>query len=123
MAATDKILIVDDQESARLRTRKVLEEAGYVDIIEVSTAEDAIREYKLKKPDIVFLDIILPGVPGKDILKKILEINPNAKVVIMSVLSRKEYVDNLHELGAVAYFVKPLNSDKLRHIQFALRSI
>jgi len=123
MVRVDKILIVDDREKDRIRVKSVLSDAGYKNIIEASTAEEAIKKYQAEKPDLVFLDVILPSVSGKEILKRLLEFDSNAKVVMMSVLSRETEMKEVDKIGAVAYFVKPLNPDKLHHIQFALEHV
>lgn len=105
-----KILVVeDDQFLSAVLLKKLQNEK--CEVSHAMTAEEAITK-SLEKPDIVLLDLILPGANGLDILKKIKE-NPDTKatpVVILSNLSQQEDMDRAKELGAVKFLVKAMST-------------
>ena len=78
-----KILLVDDSGMARRGARQILEGAGYV----VAEAEDgliALERYFLEKPDLVLLDLVMKGMSGLDVLKKLHEMDAQARVIVVS---------------------------------------
>lgn len=105
-----KILVVeDDQFLSAVLLKKLQNEK--CEVSHAMTAEEAITK-SLEKPDIVLLDLILPGANGLDILKKIKE-NPDTKatpVVILSNLSQQEDMDRAKELGAEKFLVKAMST-------------
>lgn len=105
-----KILVVeDDQFLSAVLLKKLQNEK--CEVSHAMTAEEALAK-SLEKPDIVLLDLILPGANGLDILKKIKE-NPDTKatpVVILSNLSQQEDMDRAKELGAEKFLVKAMST-------------
>lgn len=101
------ILIVEDDKFLRdLISQKLLKE-GY----EVSTAvngEEGIKKTKEKKPDLILLDLILPGIDGFEVLRRIKEDPVLAKipVIVLSNLGQKEDIEKGLQLGAVDYLIK-----------------
>lgn len=102
-----KILIVEDDKFLReLITQKVLKE-GY-QVVEAVDGEEGIAKIKEEKPDLVLLDLILPGVDGFEVLRQAKE-NPetsNIPVIILSNLGQKDDVERGMKLGAADYLVK-----------------
>lgn len=110
-----KILIVDDSSFMRNMIKNALD--GEFDISEASNADDAIKLFKENKPDLVFLDIILPGKNGLEALKEIKEIDGNAKVVMCSsVGGQEEIIDNAIKAGANDIIVKPFKKEEIAGI-------
>jgi len=100
------LVIEDDQFLRELMVRKIVSE-GY-NSLETETGEEGIEMIKKEKPDLVLLDIILPGIDGVEVLKKIKE-DPNVKsipIVILSNLAGPEEIERGLKLGAVDYLVK-----------------
>jgi two-component system chemotaxis response regulator CheY len=103
-----KILIVDDSAMARRGVRQMLEAAGY----EVAEAEDgliALERYFLDKPDLVLLDLVMKGMTGLDVLKKLQEIDAAVPVIVVSA----DIQDSSRELavsgGASGFLNKPVD--------------
>ncbi len=117
----EKILIVDYQSFSRTRAISLLKKRGFKGFIESTNVDDALEKYIREKPYFVLLDIILPGKSGKDFLRKVLEFDPDARVFVMSVLSREEDMKDCLKLGASGYLTKPLTEDKLEHIIYTLK--
>ena len=108
-----KAIIVDDELNARLSLRGILEE-NFPNIIIVGESKDvpsavkAIHEYK---PDLVFLDISMPGYSGLELLKFFDESQITFKIIFVTAFS--EYAINAFELSAVGYILKPVRVDAL----------
>lgn len=102
-----KILIVEDDKFLReLIVRKLLKE-GF-DIAEAVDGEEGIKKAKEEKPDLVLLDLILPGADGFEVLSKIKEDPTTAPtpVIILSNLGQKEDIERGLKMGAVDYLIK-----------------
>jgi two-component system chemotaxis response regulator CheY len=107
-----KILLVDDSGMARRGSRQMLESAGY----EVAEAEDglvALERYFLEKPDLVLLDLVMRGMNGLEVLKKLHEMDATARVIIVSA----DIQDSSRELaesgGAAGFLNKPVEKTVL----------
>ena len=102
-----KILIIEDDKFLReLITQKLIKE-GY-DIIEAVDGEKGIKSVKKEKPDLILLDLILPGIDGFEVLAKIKE-NPvlsQIPVIILSNLGQKDDIERGLKIGAVDYLIK-----------------
>jgi len=107
----NRVLVADDNTFIRFLVKKWLESDAQV--MEISHGKDVLDAFKQHTPDVVFLDIHLPGRNGKDILKDILAFNPNAYVVMLSADSMKENVLFAADNGAKAFITKPFTRETL----------
>lgn len=108
----EKILVVDDEPHMVRLLKNFLALKGY----DVDTAEnglEAIEKVKTTHPQIVLLDIIMPGIGGMDTLKKIKEIDPAAIIIMISALIDEELAKRALELGAADYIGKPIDMSYL----------
>ena len=107
-----KVLVVDDSALARRRARTILEEAGY----QVAEAEDgmaAIESYYLAKPDVVLLDLVMKGMYGLDVLTKLREMDPAARVIVVSADVQTSSHELVAQGGAVGFLVKPVDPNEV----------
>ena len=107
-----KVLLVDDSGMARRGVRQILESAGYV----VAEAEDglvALERYFLEKPDLVLLDLVMKGMNGLDVLKKLTEMDGMARVIVISADVQDSSRDMAREGGAVGFLNKPVDRVQL----------
>ncbi len=111
-----KVLIVDDIAVARDLLRAMLRSLQVTDILDASNGHDAVALYQRARPDIVFLDIRMPGKDGLQALHEILVIDPDAFVVIDSADSTADNVRIAVQGGARGFMVKPYNMQKVRNI-------
>ncbi|MBT3506655.1 MAG: response regulator, partial [Methylococcales bacterium] len=83
-----KVLIVDDQELIRLGVQSLLEEVSGLEVtcFLAASGEEALAQYKALSPDIIFLDINMPGIGGIETARKILKAETTAKIIVLSVL-------------------------------------
>jgi two-component system, chemotaxis family, chemotaxis protein CheY len=107
-----KILIVDDSAMSRRIMRRMIETAGH-EVIEAEEGPDGLEKYFLEKPDMVFLDLTMKDMYGLDVLGKLRELDPNARVVIASADIQDMTRDLVTEAGADAFINKPLTQEKV----------
>ena len=112
-----KLLLVEDHKLMRVGLKSLFEEQEGLNITsEAGTGADAIEKFRTNHPDVILMDIGLPDISGIEATKKILELNTNAKVIILtSHISEKEVLDSL-QAGACAYVMKDINTDILKMI-------
>ena len=110
------VLIVDDVAVARDLVRAMLRSLDVEQIFDASNGIDAIALFRREHPDIVFLDIRMPGMDGLQALGEMLADNPAAFIVIDSAESTADNVRAALKLGAKGFLVKPFNMQKVRGI-------
>ena len=102
-----RVLIVDDHALVRSGLRRMLEEEEDVSVEdEGGSADDAIRLARLHKPDVVLLDVVMPGRSGLEATPDILEAAPEAKVLVLSMQDDPSYVREAFASGASGYLLK-----------------
>lgn len=104
-----RILIADDSIYMRETLREILHEAGYEIVGEAVNGLNAVEIYRALVPDIVMLDITTPQGDGIDALKNIIEINPDAIVIMMTVVGKPDKVLEALDNGAKSYLTKPFD--------------
>jgi two-component system chemotaxis response regulator CheY len=101
-----KVLLVDDSGLARRSTRRVLEQAGYT-VIEAEDGLSALERFVIEKPDLVLLDLVMQGMYGLEVLSKLREIDPAARVVVMSADIQASSREMVQSAGAIGFITKP----------------
>ena len=107
-----KVLIVDDSTFMRTILKNIIV-GQYSDaqIIEASNGDEALTKYNAEKPDVILLDIIMPGIDGMTVLK---QVGPSAKsVVIISSIDQPDVIEQAKTLGAKGYIVKPYDASEV----------
>ncbi len=110
------VLICDDSMLARKKMVTFIKSLGVGSVVEAGDGEASVNMYKNHLPDITFMDIVMPKTDGVDALKKILEINPEAKVVMASSVGTQENLKNAINAGAYDFLQKPLEENQVRCI-------
>lgn len=108
-----RILLVDDAMLMRALLRGILESGGYEIIAEAATGEEAVELFRALGPDVVTMDIVMPGQGGIEALRTIRELAPEARVVMVSAVGQEGFVAEAMEAGALAYILKPFNPDQV----------
>ena len=112
-----KYLVVDDSKLARLSLLKSLKaHIGEEEIFQATNGEEAIKVMLQEKVQVVFLDLTMPIMDGYEALPKLLEINRQAKIVVVSADIQQKAKERVIALGAKLHIQKPINSDKIKDI-------
>lgn len=107
-----KVLVVDDSGLARRRVRGILEGAGY-DVIEAEDGLSALERYFLSKPDLVVLDLVMKGMYGLDVLNKLREMDPAARVIVVSADVQASSQEMVERAGAAGFLTKPIDTEQV----------
>ncbi len=107
-----RILVVDDEQGIRAALGQLLEYEGY-EVHTASTADDGLAEYQKFRPNLVFMDVKMPGMDGMDALRKLREIDPAATVVMISGHATIRTAVEATQLGAYEILEKPLDTDRI----------
>ena len=108
-----KVLVTDDESPARKMIAQILRSSGYTICGEAANGKEALEIFKKEEPDLVILDIHMPIMGGKETLTKMLEIIPDALIVILSFENQREMITEFIQAGAKDYLLKPVNRQKL----------
>ncbi|WP_413613077.1 response regulator [Bdellovibrio sp. HCB-110] len=100
-----KILIVDDEALVRRSLSRALKSKGY-DVMEAVNGTEGLQSWKTWGPDLVFLDVLMPGMTGPEVLKEI-GTDGNAKVILMSAFSGEHNMQTAQQMGANLFVPKP----------------
>jgi len=115
-----RILIADDESLIRMDLQEMLRNLGYLVVGQAGDGITALKLARELKPDLVIMDIRMPGMDGIDVAKTLTE-EKIAPVVLLTAYSQKELVDRAREAGVVGYLVKPFKeSDLTPAIEVAL---
>lgn len=107
-----RILIVDDSGLARRRARGILEGAGF-DVIEAEDGMAALERYFVDKPDIVLLDLVMKGMYGLEVLQRLRELDPAARVIVVSADVQTSSHELVAQGGAAGFLVKPVDANEV----------
>ncbi len=108
-----RVLIIDDAPFIRMTLRKLLENNGYTVVGEAENGKEGIIKFEQHRPDIVTLDITMPEMGGVDTLKKVMDIDRTAKVIMVSALGQESIIRESIIYGAKSFIVKPFKDDQV----------
>ena len=111
-----KILISDDSILSRKQLKDAILRLGTPTFIETSNGQDAIDSYKREKPDLVFLDIVMPVKEGNAAIREIREYDPKAEIIIVSSVGTQAQLKAAIESGAKDFIQKPMNPNQIASI-------
>lgn len=108
------LLMVEDHKLLRVGLKSLFNECSDIKLVaEAETAKEAIDKARLLKPDVILMDIGLPDISGIEATRRILDLNPEQKIIMLtSHINEKEVMDSL-SAGAFAYVIKDVNTEIL----------
>jgi len=111
-----RIMIVDDAAFMRQMLGNILKAEGHEICVEASNAIEAVEKYKEFKPDLVTMDIVMPMIEeldGLGAVKKIMKIDSNAKILVVSVMAQHSLVVEAMHVGAKDFITKPFQPQRI----------
>lgn len=108
-----KVLIVDDVLFVRKTIADIFIKKGFQVVGEASNARDALKLYKEFKPDLVTMDVVMPGRSGIDATKDIVALDKEARIIIVSAMEHENLVMDAINAGARDYIVKPFKESEI----------
>jgi two-component system KDP operon response regulator KdpE len=115
-----QILVVDDESQVRQALRTILESAGYA-VVTAESGEDAIRTFAQCRPDLILMDLLIPGMGGIEATRQLRE-RSSVPIIVLSAVSEEDSKVQALELGADDYVTKPFNVKELTaRVRAALR--
>ena len=118
-----RYLIADDSKLARRVLKKSLCEFVHEDdIVEACDGLEALKVLLQEKLEVIFLDLTMPVMDGYEAIPKMLDINPDAKIVVVSADIQEKAQEKVLSLGAVMHIAKPINPTKMKEILDLLAS-
>ena len=115
------VLIVDDSSFARRTVRNIMQELGHT-VEEASDGAQALERYFLNRHDLVILDMVMNGMYGTEVLIKLREFDPAARVIVATADIQKSTIDEVRAAGAAAFINKPVNRQQLEEVVATLLS-
>lgn len=107
-------MIVDDHELVRAGIRSLLSGINGMKVIsEASSGEDAIKLAKEKSPQVILMDVKMPGIGGLEATRRILRSDPDAKVIALTVYGGEPFPSKLLQAGAVGYLTKGSDAEEM----------
>lgn len=115
-----RIMVVDDEENLLELVKTLLEQEGF-EVITASSGKECLEKLKKVKPDLILLDVMMPGMTGREVLEKIRE-NPKTKGLKVAFLTVVRYSEaskaNMERLKVADYITKPFdNKDLIRRVK------
>lgn len=109
-----KVLIVDDHDLVRTGIKLMLSDVTGIRVVgEASSGENAIDQSKLLQPDVVLMDVRMPGMGGLEATKKLLRVCPNIRILIVTVCDSDLFPTRLMGAGAYGYITKDASMDEM----------
>lgn len=108
-----KILIADDSILARKQLKDMISTLGTPVFLEAKDGQGAIDQYKQNKPDLVFLDIVMPNKDGNVAIEEIMKDDPDATIIIASSIGTQSQLKKAIEAGAKEFIQKPLDQQQV----------
>ncbi|MCB1645977.1 MAG: UvrY/SirA/GacA family response regulator transcription factor [Pseudomonadales bacterium] len=109
-----KVLVVDDHQLVRIGTSRLLSDIESIDVVgEAGSGEEAIEMVRDLDPDVVLMDVQMPGIGGLEATRRCLRVNPDLKIIAVTVHEDEPYPSKLLNVGAAGYLTKRADVDEM----------
>lgn len=114
MSTSRKILLIDDSALSRSIVKRAL--GNKFRYLEASDGMSGLETYFLEKPDLVILDLTMPGINGMEVLSRLREMDPQARIVIGTADIQDFSRHQAEDLGAIGFIVKPFTTENIQEV-------
>lgn len=109
-----KVLLVDDHQLVRAGIRRILDDAEDIEVCgEVGSGEEALKQVKQTRPEVVLMDVNMPGIGGLEATRKLLRLDESLKIIALTVHVDEPYPSRLLEAGALGYLTKGCDEQEI----------
>ncbi len=108
MSITGKVLIIDDEPHVRKFVSLIVKRLGATSVFEAGDGEQGLEIFQAELPDLVLLDVNMPRMDGVETLRAIMNVRPDALVVMLTSLANRQTVEECSKLGAADYLRKDM---------------
>ncbi len=109
-----KVLVVDDHELVRAGITMLIDAIDDIHAVaEAGTGHEAVRLCEKEKPDVVLLDLDLPDIDGFEVTQQILAMNPDVKILVLTMHDSEEFSERIMKMGAAGYIIKGISPQEL----------
>jgi two-component system chemotaxis response regulator CheY len=108
-----KIMVVDDSRIAQLQLQEILTDTDYQVVACCESGEDALEMYDKVNPDLVTMDIVMPGMDGLEAARLLLKDHPQARVLMISSLAYDDTINEASDIGAKGFVYKPFDREQI----------
>ena len=116
-----RMMIVEDHALVRAGMRALLQKIGGIDVVaDVGNGWEAVKAVQTDAPDLVLMDIAMPGLNGLDATARIVRESPNTRVILLSMYANEEYLRQALQVGASGYLLKGAD---LAELELAIRTV
>ena len=110
------VLLTDDHALVRSGIRRLLEDSGRVEIVgEAESGEEGVKLALELKPDVILMDVSMPGIGGVEACRRILQRNPGQKIIVLTIHNEQTFPKRMLEIGARGYLTKECGVDEMLH--------
>ena len=110
---TIRLMLVDDHQMLRQGLRRSLEEEGFYVVGEASDGDEAVRLVPAAKPDVILMDVSMPDMDGVEATRRILQADPDKRIVMLTMHADKDLIEAAIKAGAVGYLTKDCSTDEV----------
>jgi two-component system invasion response regulator UvrY len=108
------VLVVDDHALVRMGIRRILEDTPDIDVVgDAQDGEDALLKVKKLQPDVILLDMKMPGIDGWEVIRRLKRSAAKSKIIALSALSTEPLPSRVLQLGAMGYLTKESSADEM----------
>ncbi|MBN4079543.1 UvrY/SirA/GacA family response regulator transcription factor [Beggiatoa alba] len=109
-----KVMVVDDHELVRTGITRILNDAPGIRVVaEAASGEEALKVVRQKAPDVLLMDVSMPGIGGMEATRKLVQSDPSLKVIVVSVHADEPYPSRMLQAGASGYLTKGCAVDEI----------
>ena len=108
-----KIMVVDDSRIVQLQLQRILSDTDYEVVACCQSGEEALSLYEQVHPDLVTMDILMPGMDGLETARTILQKHPEARILMVSSLAYDDTINEAKDIGAKGFVYKPFYPEQI----------
>lgn len=108
-----RVMVVDDSRIVQLQLKKILADTEYQIVAFCQSGEEALERYGEIQPDLVTMDILMPGIDGFETARQILKAYPNARILMVSSLAYDDTINEANDVGVKGFVYKPFERNQI----------